>query len=102
MTVVDLQNCSVQSSNIILCYTVPGVGLNLVWSITYNGAVLTLGSGSFTTTMSYNPPVIYGVTSSAGAAGFDTIGGQTVTIDGAILAISLWRSYCFHVCFLCV
>lgn len=50
------QNCSVVNGQAILCYTVPGVGTNLVWVVTYNGVPLVNGSGTYVSTMSYNPP----------------------------------------------
>ena len=98
-----LQNCTVQSTTAILCYTVPGIGAGLSWVLTYNGASLFMASSVTAFSTSYNAPVILAV-SAPSSVGYDTVGGDIMIISGELLLVLLFAYvyvYSLHRCPLC-
>lgn len=81
---VDSQNCSVLSVSSFACYSVPGVGSNLVWSLYYGGALVPVGQTVGPTVTSYLPPTISSVTalSSLPLSQLRTTGADFVLISG--------------------
>lgn len=80
-----LQNCTVLSSSSAQCYTVPGVGSGLSWTLSFGGSSIAIGQTVGPTAISYNPPVITGVTRASGSGGLSslrTIGGDVIVVTG--------------------
>jgi hypothetical protein len=71
----------VLSPALMVCTTVPGVGRDLVFSVLHNGVPLALGTGSYTTRISYAAPLISSAATDA-ISGFSTLGGDIVAISG--------------------